>query len=108
RALVPLVPRPAVLPLEPSPRPTRVFAVLAPGTGRRWCTFRTAGRDAAASASFFAGAFLAAALAGAALDAAAFAGAAFAAAGFLAAVFFGALSASTASFFSAISRSPQP
>src|SRR5690242_13158106 len=36
RALVPLVPRPAVLPLEPSPRPTRVLAVLAPGAGRRW------------------------------------------------------------------------
>src|SRR3954447_4478490 len=36
RALVPLVPRPAVLPLEASPRPTRVFAVLAPGAGRRW------------------------------------------------------------------------
>ena len=35
RAPVPLVPRPAVLPLEPSPRPTRVFAVLAPGAGRR-------------------------------------------------------------------------
>ena len=26
RALLPLVPRPAVLPLEPSPRPTRVFS----------------------------------------------------------------------------------
>src|SRR5687768_7556694 len=38
RALVPLVPRPAVLPLEPSPRPTRVLAVLAPGAGRRWCS----------------------------------------------------------------------
>src|SRR3954463_317117 len=36
RALVPLVPRPAVLPLEASPRPTRVLAVLAPGAGRRW------------------------------------------------------------------------
>src|SRR3954453_8507006 len=36
RALVPLVPRPAVLPLDASPRPTRVFAVLAPGAGRRW------------------------------------------------------------------------
>ena len=31
RALEPFVPRPADLPLEPSPRPTRVFAVLAPG-----------------------------------------------------------------------------
>src|SRR5690606_32428895 len=71
RALVPLVPRPAVLPFEPSPRPTRVFAVLAPGTGRRWWTFRTAGRDASAS-SFLAGAFFAAALAGAALAAAGF------------------------------------
>src|SRR3954451_14218375 len=39
RADVPLVPRPAVLPLLPSPRPTRVLAVLAPGAGRRWCTF---------------------------------------------------------------------
>src|SRR5690606_16286199 len=35
RARVPFVPRPAVLPFEPSPRPLRVFAVLAPGTGRR-------------------------------------------------------------------------
>src|ERR1700742_411369 len=40
RAWVPLVPRPAVLPLEASPRPTRVFAVFAPGAGRRWCSFR--------------------------------------------------------------------
>src|SRR5690606_33491363 len=40
RALVPLVPRPAVLPLDASPRPTRVLAVLAPGAGRRWCTLR--------------------------------------------------------------------
>src|SRR3954471_23256730 len=40
RAPVPLVPRPAVLPLEPSPRPTRVFAVCAPGAGRRWWTLR--------------------------------------------------------------------
>src|SRR4051794_30859178 len=39
RALVPFVPRPAVLPFEPSPRPTRVLAVLAPGAGRRWCSF---------------------------------------------------------------------
>src|SRR5690348_18118441 len=39
RAPVPLVPRPAVLPLDASPRPTRVFAVLAPGAGRRWCSF---------------------------------------------------------------------
>src|SRR3954465_12459531 len=38
RAFVPLVPRPAVLPLEASPRPTRVLAVLAPGAGRRWCS----------------------------------------------------------------------
>src|SRR4051812_49326376 len=38
RAPVPLVPRPALLPLEPSPRPTRVFGVLAPGAGRRWWT----------------------------------------------------------------------
>ena len=35
RALLPLVPRPAVLPLEPSPRPTRVLAVRAPGAGFR-------------------------------------------------------------------------
>src|SRR5215208_5385105 len=40
RAPVPLVPRPAVLPLEPSPRPTRVFGVWAPGAGRRWWTLR--------------------------------------------------------------------
>src|SRR4029079_8415544 len=39
RALEPLVPRPAVLPFEASPRPTRVLAVLAPGAGRRWCSF---------------------------------------------------------------------
>src|SRR5919112_806953 len=38
REPVPLVPRPADLPLEPSPRPTRVFGVLAPGAGRRWWT----------------------------------------------------------------------
>src|SRR3954471_1149806 len=38
RALEPLVPRPADLPLEPSPRPTRVLSVLAPGAGRRWWT----------------------------------------------------------------------
>src|SRR3954453_14542437 len=38
RALVPLVPRPAVLPLDAAPRPTRVLAVLAPGAGRRWCS----------------------------------------------------------------------
>src|SRR5262249_8416072 len=36
RAFVPLVPRPAVLPLEPSPRPTRVFLRFEPGAGRRW------------------------------------------------------------------------
>ena len=35
RAPVPLVPRPAVLPLDASPRPTRVLAVFAPGAGRR-------------------------------------------------------------------------
>src|SRR3954471_23695346 len=40
RAPLPLVPRPAVLPLEPSPRPTRVLAVWAPGAGRRWWTLR--------------------------------------------------------------------
>src|SRR5664279_4884334 len=32
------MPRPAVLPLEASPRPTRVLAVLAPGAGRKWCS----------------------------------------------------------------------
>src|SRR4051795_10709660 len=40
RAPVPLVPRPADLPFEPSPRPTRVLAVWAPGAGRRWWTLR--------------------------------------------------------------------
>src|SRR6478609_4369584 len=45
RALVPLVPRPAVLPFEPSPRPTRVFAVLAPGAGRRWCSLSVMSLD---------------------------------------------------------------
>src|SRR6187397_933512 len=132
RAFEPLVPRPAVFPLEPSPRPTRVFAVLAPGTGRRWCTLSTPGRDAGASAFGAAlalgAAFLAEALAGAfsalsaesalelleavfdaaaALGAAFFAGALSAAAfagAFLAAVALGAFaSASTASFFSAFS-----
>src|SRR5829696_9371567 len=44
RAPVPLVPRPAVLPLEPSPRPTRVLAVWAPGAGRRWWTFSVMAR----------------------------------------------------------------
>src|SRR3712207_2541219 len=43
RAPVPLVPRPAVLPLEPSPRPTRVLGVWAPGAGRRWWTLRVIG-----------------------------------------------------------------
>src|SRR5271166_2124897 len=41
-ALLPLVPRPAVLPLDASPRPSRVFGLCAPGAGRRWCTFRPA------------------------------------------------------------------
>src|SRR5215211_8515618 len=41
RAPEPLVPRPAVFPrLPPSPRPTRVFLVWAPGAGRRWWTLR--------------------------------------------------------------------
>src|SRR3954468_24763014 len=40
RAPLPFVPRPAVLPLEPSPRPTRVLGVWAPGAGRRWWTLR--------------------------------------------------------------------
>ena len=31
-------PRPAVLPLEPSPRPTRVRAVFDPRAGRRSCS----------------------------------------------------------------------
>src|SRR3954470_23866629 len=73
RALVPLVPRPAVLPLDASPRPTRVLAVLAPGAGRRWCSFRVPPLPASAAAS-------------AALDAAADFGA-------LAGVFAGALAA---------------
>src|SRR3954467_2028071 len=51
RALVPLVPRPAVLPLDASPRPTRVLAVLAPGAGRRWCSFRVPPLPASAAAS---------------------------------------------------------
>ncbi len=81
--------------------------MLAPGTGRRWCTFSTPGRDAAASDFAFGAAFLEAALAGAffsaaglsALAEAAFAGA-FLAAVALAVVDLGALaSASTASFF---------
>src|SRR5215468_1752309 len=40
RAFEPFVPRPAVLPFEPSPRPTRVGLVCEPGAGRRWCTLR--------------------------------------------------------------------
>src|ERR1700712_23410 len=116
RAPVPLVPRPAVLPLDPSPRPTRVLAFLAPAAGRRWCTFKTWGRCAtSALGAFFAGAALAVDL-GAAADAvssveaaAAFAGAfaagalvagAFAAGALLAGAFAaGALAA--AGFFSA-------
>src|SRR5690606_13366000 len=35
RAPVPLVPRPAVLPLDASPRPTRVLALFEPFAGRR-------------------------------------------------------------------------
>src|SRR5690606_32447196 len=98
RAFVPFVPRPAVLPFEASPRPTRVFAVCAPGTGRRWCTLSTPGRDAAAScffsaaglaAAFLAGAFFSAAGLAAALAGAFLAGAFFSAAG-LAAAFAGA------------------
>src|SRR6476661_6954316 len=53
RAPVPLVPRPAVLPLEPSPRPTRVFGVWAPGAGRRWWTFRVMRCPYSASADLF-------------------------------------------------------
>src|SRR5690606_28189165 len=87
RALVPLVPRPAVLPLEPSPRPTRVFAVLAPGTGRRWWTLSTPGRVTGASA----------------LEAAAFLAAGFLAAGFFAAVsaLASEAAAATGAFFAA-------
>src|SRR3712207_5770691 len=55
RAPVPLVPRPAVLPLEPSPRPTRVFAVWAPGAGRRWWTLRVMRCPYSASADLFDG-----------------------------------------------------
>src|SRR5690606_3991405 len=78
RAFVPLVPRPAVLPFDASPRPTRVFAVFAPGAGRRWCIFSTCARAAASGfglAFDFAGAFdsvfdsaFAAAVFGAAFD----------------------------------------
>ena len=68
RALVPLVPRPAVLPFDASPRPTRVRAVRDPGAGRRWCSFSprpswTAAPSAApALLSFLALAFLVLAL----------------------------------------------
>src|SRR5688500_4348440 len=55
RAPVPLVPRPAVLPLEPSPRPTRVFAVWAPRAGRRWWTLRVMRCPYSASADLFNG-----------------------------------------------------
>src|SRR6478735_5405473 len=55
RAPVPLVPRPAVLPLEPSPRPTRVFGVWAPGAGRRWWTLRVMRCPYSASADLFDG-----------------------------------------------------
>src|SRR5829696_2450965 len=55
RAPVPLVPRPAVLPLEPSPRPTRVLAVWAPGAGRRWWTLRVMRCPYSASADLFDG-----------------------------------------------------
>src|SRR6478736_3060213 len=77
RALVPLVPRPAVLPLDASPRPTRVLAVLAPGAGRRWCTLSVPPLPgcAAASAAFAAAAetvFFGAAALGSALAAFAF------------------------------------
>src|SRR6187402_3475088 len=64
RAFVPLVPRPAVLPLEPSPRPTRVLAFLAPTAGRRWCALRICGRDSV-GAAFFAAALAGALVAGA-------------------------------------------
>src|SRR5690606_40353065 len=100
RALVPLVPRPAVLPFDASPRPTRVFAVLAPGTGRRWWTLSTPGRDAVASAfgaAFLAAGFLAASAFGAFASAAALAGAFFSA-GFLAAGFFSAAALGAAAF----------
>src|SRR5690606_5492016 len=75
RALVPLVPRPAVLPLEASPRPTRVRAVFAPGAGRRWCTLSTCGRTTSSAFGFaaaFRGADAVAAFAGA-FDSCAFA-----------------------------------
>src|SRR3954465_15250897 len=55
RAPVPLVARPAVLPLEPSPRPTRVLAVWAPGAGRRWWTLRVMRCPYSASADLFDG-----------------------------------------------------
>jgi hypothetical protein len=68
------------------------------GTGRRWWTFSTPGRDTSASA-FLAGAFFAAGFS-----------AVFLAAGFAAAFFsvFFATSSVAFSAFSAISRSPQP
>src|SRR6218665_1894143 len=55
RALEPLVPRPAVFPFEPSPRPTRVLSVFAPGAGRKWCTLRTGSRWAISAVAFFEG-----------------------------------------------------
>src|SRR5690606_27256019 len=58
RALVPFVPRPAVLPFEPSPRPTRVRAFFAPGAGRRWWALSSWTRSALASCvAALAGAF---------------------------------------------------
>ena len=50
-ALVPLVPRPEVLPLDASPRPTRMRSFLEPGAGRRWCNFRIG--DLSAGSAFF-------------------------------------------------------
>src|SRR4029453_12784708 len=90
RAFEPLVPRPAVLPFEPSPRPTRVLSFLAPGAGRRWCTFSTGSRLATSSSlsdAFFAVAFAAVAFAAGAFAAGAFS--AFASSALAAAAFAG-------------------
>src|SRR4030081_1647231 len=84
RAFVPLVPRPAVLPFEPSPRPTRVLSFLEPAAGRRWWTLSTCSRFSvcAALAAGFSALAAVVSEAAAAFDDEAFAVAFFSAAGF--------------------------